>query len=90
MSLPYARFSQAARVAAESVAEERKSRLHEAAFVGWQVAGSFGGGKDFPAFGEYLRKLGLGSDVGKPVVSAAERDRGKLEQLDALFGRASP
>ena len=57
----------------------------EAAFVGWQVAGSFGGGKDFPTFDKYLSSLGLAPKGPKPP-SAAERDRVKREKLDRMFG----
>lgn len=61
----------------------------EAAFVGWQVAGAFGGGKDFPTFEKYLSSMGL-APKGKSGPSAAERDREKLAKLERMLGRKTP
>ena len=59
MSLPYARFSQAARLAGEAAGERARAELRVAAFIGWQVRSAVSMGGKQPDFRKYLKQLGL-------------------------------
>ena len=59
LSIPYARFTQAARVAADAKADAHRDQWHHAAFIGWQAASTAGALKKGTTFGKYLKQLGL-------------------------------
>lgn len=59
LAIPYARFAQAARVAAEARADAQRDQWHHAAFIGWQNASAAGGLEKGTTFGKYLKRLGL-------------------------------
>jgi len=76
--MPYAMLVQAMRVAAECDADDRRERLRECAFIGWQVAQVLA--QQPVSFGDYLRRLGLDYEREElsrmtPEQRAAEHDR---------------
>ena len=85
--MPFSRFAQAARVAGQEQAEQEKNRLREAAFVGWQVAGAFGGGESFPSLGDYLQGMGL-SPSRTTEKDSVEHGRRRAAQAMALAREA--
>lgn len=86
LDIPYARFLQATRVAAEAAGRENETAMKVAAFVGWQNAGSFGALKKGTDFGRYLRSLGLGDKRrgGSTKLSREQREREIAEARAAV------
>jgi len=91
--MPFAELAQAMRVAAEAEADERRERLRECAFIGWQLSQSMAARP--LGFGDYLGRLGLDyerEELGRmtPEQRQAERDRAiaNAERVNArLEGR---
>lgn len=92
LCIPYARFVQAVRVAAEERQQQSQAELLNAGFIGWQVAGSIGGRK-VGSFKRYATNLGLmPKSKTRPmseeqVVAAEERTRVLAERVVQAFGK---
>lgn len=83
---------QAVRVASDWQQQEAQARTLDSAFIGWQVAGAFGGRK-VGSFKKYARNLGV---LPKPKTVkltpeqaqvARERDTKLAEKVIAAFGK---
>ena len=82
LAIPYARFMQELRLAGEAVVESARERMREAAFIGWQVQGAFGG-KGLPTFGRYLRMLGL--HAPDELLPDAKRAKSNADRVREAF-----
>jgi len=78
LTMPYARFAQATRLAADASVEAQRGRMTVAAFVGWQVRSAVSmSTKRPPSFQQYLRQLGL------PVGPSASAEQVRAEKARA-------
>lgn len=84
LSMPYARFVQATRVAAAERARADQEAWRLAAFIGWQAAGASGALKSGTSFDKYLRDLGLGQPERLRPKGTAEA---AAERVRAAFKR---
>jgi hypothetical protein len=66
LAMPFLRFQQASRIAAEQTLNEHRRQMEANAFLGWQqyLCNPFRDGKPME-FAEYRESLGLGREDGK-------------------------
>jgi len=72
---------QAVRVAAETAGEQQRADRLNAAFIGWQFAGTMGGGKKLGPFNKYARKMGLLPPAPRMTPEQQAASRARTEAL---------
>lgn len=90
MELPYLRFRQALRLAAETVAHAEHGKWIQSAFVGWQITGMIAKAnedpkrrKRWPDFGQYLKTMKLDKVTQQDIDVAAEK-QSAVEAVEAV------
>lgn len=91
LDMPYARFVQASRVAGEAAARAAKGEMQVAAFIGWQMAASWGSLKKGTSFEKYMRMLGMRDETPSMTKEAREaeieRARANAERVRLAFAK---